>query len=362
VTGRAPESLPAAGERIRRLLVLARIQTAGVTTLTGVFGALANRSQGRPEPIVLAGLFLIGLCAHLHGFITNELADTSVDRLSPDLADKPLVSGAISRRTAWIAAWIPALIAYVVIALVFRNIWLWLLFLVGHLGEYIYNFHGKSFPGSDFFLALWASTFCLFGALAVHLPAPWSPHSWSAWPGPIAPLAWIVALLGGLQIFFNNAIEGGIKDCDHDLTAGARTLAAFVLGARVTAGQLHLPRRFRITALCLKLPALLLAALPLLLPEALHYAPPGRTQIVLHAILTLLALITLGAFLRDQPFDRPRLKRIFSLHEIAVTFLVPLLLLPVAGAAWTWFLVLFPLSWYLLANRLLYGTFLHPRA
>ncbi len=346
---------------LREYLILARIQTAGVTILTGIFGALAASSAAQPTALALAALGVIGLCAHLHGFISNELADQNVDALSGELSAKPLVQGSITRRRAWIAAMLPAVIAYPIIALIFPNVWLWGLFLAGHAGEIVYNFRGKRFPGSDACLALWAFTFCLFGAWSAFLPLPWQTINFWKLPGSLPPLAWIIAALGGLQIFFNNAIEGGMKDCDHDALASARTLASYVLGARVENGRLILPRRFIVFAAALKAPALMLAALPLIFPAALDYPRQQPAQSVLYVLLSSAAVGSFIAFHRQTLFNRTGLKRLFSIHEISVTYLVPLLLWPVAGGAWAAFLCLFPLAWYLAANRTLYGTFLNPQ-
>ena len=49
--------------------------------------------------------------------------------------------------------------------------------------------------------------------------------------GTPTTLAWIVALIGGLQVLFMNLINGTIKDIDHDEEGMANTLA-IRLGAK----------------------------------------------------------------------------------------------------------------------------------
>ncbi|MBN2055633.1 UbiA family prenyltransferase [bacterium] len=334
---------------LRSYLILARIQTAGLTMLTGVFGLLCRSVF---SPLHLLTLGTIGLAAHLHGFIYNEIIDRRCDGASPHVAGKPLASGAFPLNKARLAAWLPAMVAYILIAVVYPNIWMWLLFLAGHLGEKLYNIHGKKVPGLDLGLALWAFTFCLFGYLAPGTPPLWHGPTPIAFPEGISLLCLAIAGLGGLQLLFNNSVEGGIKDCETDRRSGARTLAV-VMGARVRDGVLQPGLPFLGYAWTIKILAIGLAWW-----TWRHFGAPG--SLVPMLALTITALITLARFTLRPRFERRRLKRLFSIHEMATYMFVPLLLQPSIGTTAALGLLFFPIAWFLIFNRSLHGTWLVP--
>jgi hypothetical protein len=72
-------------------------------------------------------------------------------------------------------------------------------------------------------------------------------------------------------------------------------------------------------------------------------------------------LFTLQKFLNQQEFRRDKLKRIFSVHEIATYYVAPIILLQLIGAFAVVFLLLLPLFWYMGLNLILYGRPLEPR-
>ena len=341
---------------VKNILKLLRIQTAGLTALSALFGYLAviNFYDFQFWKFIL--LFLLGLCAHFHGFVSNEIADYKIDRLSEDLKHKPIVGGKISLKLAWLINIIPAIVAYMIFLLVFKNIYLWLIFIFSHICEIIYNFFGKKFPGSDIFLALWGFSFVIIGSFTAQL----SFNNFYEAPR-LLPLPLLIGLLGAFQLFFNNAIEGGIKDCDHDLKGGAKTLVSYVFKAKVIDNKLEIPLSLKKFAIIIKLIPLFLSFSPYLFPSFFHYENKYiKIQIPFHFLLTLVSVFSMMKFLNFKVFDRNKLKRYFSIHEISITFIMPVILLGVTGYFWFFFLMFFPLIWFLSFNYLLYGTLINP--
>ena len=348
---------------MREFFILSRIQTAGLTALTALFGMMAQGEFSSDHCPAIACCFIIGLCAHFHGFITNEILDLPVDRGHSALSAKPLVSGTITIRRAFAYTMIPVIVTYAILALFYLNGPMLLLFFCGHASSLIYNGAGKKFPGLDIFLGIWAFTFCIFGALAPALAyVPFDPTgAFLALPGNIGPFVYIIASLGGLQLLFNNSVEGGIKDAENDLRSGVRSLATRVLGVRVKGGRIYLTAGFRLYAIAVKGLSLLLFFWPLLTPGTFGLpGGPGPLRWALSLILLLAVSGTLLGFLRSGPFDRNRLKRIFSAHEFVTYLMVPLLLSNVLSPGILLFIILFPIAWFVLWNRLLYGTLMNP--
>jgi hypothetical protein len=195
-------------------------------------------------------------------------------------------------------------------------------------------------------LALWIFFFCLFGASVI-------THNYTG-------LVIMVAALGFFQILFNNAIEGGLKDSDHDAKGGAKTLANS-LGVRVIRGKPVIPTPFKIVSYSIKffyvLVILVMINFSLLKISTLM----DYVQLFLIIILLFIIFFTLNKFLNITEFRRNKLKRIFSVHEIATFYLSTLIILQVIGLIWVIGILILPLVWYILLNIVLYGKALEPR-
>ena len=86
---------------IREYLKIARSFNSFLTATAPVMGAIA---MGKFELFHLFILFLIGFFGHTYGFVLNDILDYEIDKLNKELKDRPLVSGAISMKKAWIFA------------------------------------------------------------------------------------------------------------------------------------------------------------------------------------------------------------------------------------------------------------------
>jgi 4-hydroxybenzoate polyprenyltransferase len=341
--------------KARTLLRLARVQTMALTALAPVIGAVvfyaASGSGAWGHWVDLALLFMTGACLHVYGFVLNEWADVEVDRASGDLASKPLVAGEASPRGALAGALVVGMLGYVPLAIVSPSPWPVLLYTASLALGGAYDVWGKRAP-LDAVLAGSLSALLLVGVATC---GGFDPGE--AWH------RWLLALLLGLQFvqnLFQNAIEGGIKDADHDAAAGARTFAA-ITGTRVEAGVYRPTASFLRSALAMKLAqALLLLSLWVLL----YIQSPRPVDVAVSVPLLVFALAvmvrTQGTFLPEGPFDRPRLKRLFSLHEMATYTATIAVLALLVGWAASLLLLALPVAWFLGANVALYGRPLEP--
>jgi 4-hydroxybenzoate polyprenyltransferase len=336
-----------------------RVQTLALTALVPVVGALVfmgSPSAGSPElakdllpELVL--LFMVGAFLHIFGFVLNEWADLEVDRASPDLQGKPLVSGEISPIEAKWTAIVAGVMCFPPLALVTLEPWPHLTLLCTLLVAGAYDLWGKRFP-LDVLLAGSITLLLMVGAQAL-----------GGFDPSYAPHVTLLACVGGLQFLQNlyqNAIEGGIKDADHDASAGARTYAA-LLGVRIGPdGELK-------TGLIFTNSALVMKAIQIVL---LLYTAVEVTDVFSHDISTPLwailvvsiagMIITTSMMLPPVRFDRSRLKRIFSLHELATFAAIVTVFVPLLGEWVGLGLFLLPMAWFMAVNRLLFGGSLEP--
>ncbi|HEC95272.1 MAG TPA: hypothetical protein ENI45_04830 [Thermoplasmatales archaeon] len=78
----------------------------------------------------------------------------------------------------------------------------------------LYDLVSKKFPLMDIFVALGIFFLILYGAATVVKDV----HQ-------ITTIAWIVCILGSIQVLFMQTIAGGMKDIENDFKKGAKTLA-----------------------------------------------------------------------------------------------------------------------------------------
>lgn len=334
--------------RMLDYLKLFRLQTGATTAIAPVIGYLVIASQTHYSICLLEILliFIIGILMHIFEFVLNEYIDVDVDRRAPDLADKPLVKGAISTSAALGVVIISVVLPFILTLLFFFSLWSVILLILAFEFGAIYDIYGKKFAGSDFALALWIFFFCLFGASIVSTN--------------FSNILYLVAALGFFQILFNNAIEGGLKDIDHDAVAGAKTLAN-ALGAKVRNKKTIISNTFKIASYTIKLGHISIIILLVYFGVMAFSTVYDYLQFILVIALLFIMLYTLQKFLTEKIFRRSRLKRIFSIHEIATYFIAPILLLQLLGGMTVLSLLLIPLIWYIGLNLVLYGRPLEPR-
>jgi phosphatidylserine synthase len=173
-------------------------------------------------------------------------------------------------------------------------------------------------------------------------------------------LVYLVCLVYFFQILYNNAVEGGLKDVDHDGIGGAKTLA-LAMGVNVKLEDLKITKSFAGFAYALRFIFLGLLVFLGSQPQLDFWSNKHVFQIIIILFLTMIFLGTLLKFLKNVKFDRGRLKKLFSLHEMTSYFMLIIVLSPLLDIWITLALVLLPAIWYLVFNIFLYGKLLNPR-
>jgi 4-hydroxybenzoate polyprenyltransferase len=328
---------------IQNYLSLLRIQTAAATASAPLLGGLV---MGQRDVMHLAVLFIIGLLVHIFGFVLNEYVDIEIDRKSTDLKKKPLVSGDITKNQALIVVIISILCGYGLIIIFYRSIYPITFFSLAIILGGLYDLYGKRIVGMDFILAGALFFICITGASTISIN--------------FNILVYLVCLVYFFQIAYNNAVEGGLKDVDHDGIGGAKTMA-ISMGVNVRQGLLQITKSFVGFAYCLRFIFLGLLVFIGSQPQLNFWSYKNILHILIILFLTVIYIGTLSRFLKSMKFDRSRLKRLFSLHEMTSYFMVIIVLSTLFDLQITIFLIFLPAIWYLVTNLFLYGKLLEPR-
>lgn len=324
---------------------LFRFAGIGGLAIPPVIGAL---TVGVYDFYSLLILFVIGTFAALYGFILNDFADVEVDKLSKELQGKPLVSGDISKNTALMICVFFILLSFLMIFVLwyketldcFKFGALLCIFFATLLGS-IYNFYGKRIVGSDFLVAISMGFVFLFGALSFGEPNV---------------ITWIIFLLTFNNLLHMNAVEGGIKDADHDPLIGVKNIAS-VSGVKVTSKNIVIPGGFKAFSMGIRLFSMVLVFTPFL-----FY---GYDYFVWQLVLLLLGVFGVLFFsvklLSIKTFDRDKIRKYIGIQSFLRYSLVPVMLISIIEPLLAVLLIILPIGWYIIFTPIMGEKLFKPR-
>jgi 4-hydroxybenzoate polyprenyltransferase len=324
---------------------LFRIPGIGGLAIPPVIGAI---SVGVFDIYKLILLFIIGALASLYGFILNDFADIEVDKLSKDLQGKPLVSGNISSQSALLVCVFFILITFLVTAVLWydQTIDVYkigaVLSLVGAgiLGS-IYDFFGKKFAGSDILVAIAMAFVFLFGALSFGRPTV---------------ITWVIFVLTFNNLLHMNAIEGGIKDSDHDYILGVKNIA-LNSGVKVIDDKITIPNAFKALSLGIRTFTAVLLFIPFIFYGYEYYI----WQIIIMIIAIFGVFFLTIRLISIKKFDRNKIRKFIAGQSFLRYSLVPIMLISIIGLNYSIILIIFPIVWYILFAPLLGEKLFRPR-
>ena len=310
-----------------------RIPGLGGLAIPPVIGALTVNPNIDLFYLIL--LFLIGSLAAIYGFVLNDYVDIEVDKLSNELKGRPLVSGEISQKKAVGICIFCVFFAFLLIFILFYGkviegyifaavISISLALILGS----IYDFHSKDFIGSDFLVAISVSLVFLFGALSIGEPTLFT---------------WIIFILTFNNLLHMNAIEGGIKDAEHDKKYGVKNIA-LKSGVIVSNKNIIIPKKFKALSFGIRLFSSLLIFIPFLFYGISFY--PWQIIILFIAIFIMLYLNL--KLLTIKEFNRNIIKKYISSLSFVRYSLIPIMLISTIGIIYSTILIIIPIGWYII--------------
>ena len=328
---------------LKEYLKLSRSFNAGLTAAAPVLGAVAMKEF---ELTHLSLLFLIGFFGHSYGFTLNDILDLKIDQTSEEIKDRPLVSKKITIRKAWIFALSSVLISFLLATYISWSTGQYFTFIILALSSIsitIYNFISKKYPAMDIFVAGGIFLLILYGASTVSLN--------------LTPLAWLVCILGTLQVLFMQFIAGGLKDIENDFTRGAKTLA-ITMGVRVEKGLIKMPYSFKILAYSIQAVELILLFTAFFV-IFVHRSLYTSIQFAALIFFSILMLFISHQLLNMAYFERKKARKLIGSHFQINYLLVPIMLMTLNP--WAIFLAVIPPFIFVLSNIILHGTLLQPK-
>lgn len=323
----------------------ARLGRIHSSVLSGLAPAIGAMVMGLDELVLILIIFLIGIMTHIFGFTANEVIDLEIDKRSPDLKDKPLVKGTITRSGALTYLASSIILAYILTFIFFYlnpddrtqlELIIPLIFLtISWISIGAYDLVSKSFIGSDVFLALWPFFLVLFGGSIVTLD--------------LTPILFIVAGLAFMQLFIQN-IMAGLKDIDHDRKGGGIS-TPLRFGVKIKSIRMKVPSTFQGYIIGLKFVYLSLVFLPFIM----EWIELDTFQLILIIVPVLLTSYLTYLICSTQRFDRKKIIRYIGGHEILAYIIIPLLLINTINLWHVTILIMLPVIWLRIFLQWMYG-------
>lgn len=333
---------------IREYLKLARSFNAVLTGVSPVMGAIAMENY---DLLMLFLLFLVGFLGHTYGFVLNDIIDKKIDKTSAEISDRPLLSGTISIKKAWIFAIISMIIAFVIAFYIAYDTHIFypiIILIISSILITIYNLTSKKLPGMDVFVTAAVFFLILYGA-SINVDNI----------NNVTKLAWIVCILGAIQVLFMQFIAGGMKDIDNDYKSGAKTIA-IKMGVRVIKGKLIITTSFKILAYAIQLIDLIVVFLPFFIIWNLHNLTILQyTQWSIIAFVGIIMLYISYKLLSMKKFERNKARKYIGSHYMINFTIVPIMLMSLNP--WAGLLMFFPGLGFILSNIILHGTITQPK-
>lgn len=333
--------------KIREYLKLARSFNAVLTGISPVMGAIAMQYYDLTHLILL---FFIGFFGHTYGFVLNDIIDYKIDKDEQKLTDRPLVSGTISLKNAWMFALISLALSLFFALYVSLTTGFYLSFvilIISALFVTLYDLISKKIPLTDIILALGVFLLVLYGA-TTHVSTITQ----------VTSLAWIVCLLGGIQVLYMNIVAGGLKDIENDAQKGAKTLAV-KLGVYVADRKLYVSPSFAVVTYAIQIANLCCVAVPFIIISAFTASPYLPIQGILIALISILMFYFSHKLLSLPQFNRKKVRKYNGLHYYTNFALAPILLMTLTPV--TIILIFFPALGFVLSNLILHKTLLEPK-
>jgi 4-hydroxybenzoate polyprenyltransferase len=333
---------------VREYLKLSRSFNAVLTGVSPVMGAIA---MGQNNILTLFMLFLIGFFGHTYGFVLNDIIDYNIDKTSKEISDRPLVSGTISIKKAWIYAIFSMIISFIIafyLALTTSIYYPIIVLASSAVFVTIYDLISKKIPGMDIILTTSIFFLILYGA------STFVKDIFN-----VTKLALIVCILGSIQVLFMNAIAAGMKDIENDYKRGARTLA-IKMGVRIIDGKLKVPIKFKSLAYGIQLVDILLVLLPFFIVwnvtklSILQYLQWG-----IIIIIGIILFVLSSKLLNMKYFDRKKARGYIGSHYMINFTIVPIMLMTLNP--WAGLIMFLPGLGFILSNIILHGTISQPK-
>lgn len=273
---------------------------------------------------------VFGLLFHAAGYADNNLEDYFHDQKDANKTRFPLGKTLTLARARGFTILLHAALL-VSAALLARSLVPFIGFLAIYCLGLAYNRKSKS---SGFAPLLFALTF-----------SPLAVFSFYSFKGEITGLILAVSSLAFFECLFQNAVSTSVKDIEYDPVSSMKTL-----GVQLVGDKLEFPPSA--VAFSFGLKVLVLIPIVYLFDFSSLFARLASIPFL------AIALVYSVVMLRTGPWERSRRMLVAAVSELGVYYSVVALFAFDLGLFWAFFMVFFPVVWYVALKKVLWGRVL----
>jgi len=317
-------------------LKLLRIHTFSLTGPAIIIGYIL---QGNVNLYYAIAILIYALLFHAFGFLWNNIFDLKYDKLDPAKKHFPLVSGEITLSQARTVAIVGTALTFVYGLFLFsNNIFSFVFFIFAIVFGFAYNITNKIFEHAHIFIALSFSSLVISPFLEF--------HSFN-----YVILAYFV--FSFFTMMFQNQVSGNIKDLEVPQKNLLKNL-----GCRLIDNDMHITKAVLLYALGLRFVVLFSGIVFSIL---LYKDMPLVITLIVFEIVQVIVFKYTIDLLRPGKFDRDKRVQIMSLVEITNYYSLVVIVTIYAGLYVDLFLYLFPILYFIIMNKITWGTVLGPK-
>jgi len=314
---------------LNNYLQLVRIHTASLTIPTVVIGYLL--ATNTPSPLYIFLISIYALLFHAFGFLWNNIFDYQYDKNDPYKRHFPLVNGQISYKRAKYIAITGTSASFVYGLFLFNNNILAITtFILAIFFGFLYNLLNKKFKHAIVYISLSFVMLVMSPYLNFHV------------------LDYKILIYGSFAfatMVFQNGISGFIKD----MRVGQINTLTY-LGTRLEGDKLIVSNYTDIYAYIIRL---VIVMLGIALANNIYTM---FLFIVVQAIVILLSF----KLLQSGVFNRDYRVRLMAIIEIMNYYSLAIIMIGYTSIIWDTFLFAFPILYYILMNKITWGTIIKP--
>jgi len=315
---------------LRQYLQLFRIHTASLTIPAVVIGYLL--ATNNPSPLYIFLISIYALLFHGFGFLWNNIFDLPYDKEDPYKKHFPLVNGSISfEKTKKIAIFGTASTFIYGLLLFNNNIIAIIFFILAILFGFLYNIFNKKYMHAIVYISLSFTFLSLSPFVNFH---------------SLNHVAFGYGTFTFITMVFQNGISGFIKDMKVN-----QKNTLMHLGTYLENDYLHIGA---ITLLYAYVIRFLILVVGILLSKTL-------LTFLLFAVVQLFVIMLTFMMLKEGNFNRDHRVKLMSLIEVLNYYSLAIIMIDYTTWVWVLFLFIFPIIYFVIMNKILWGTTIYPK-
>jgi len=332
----------------KRVLIHSRIHTASLTIPVAMIGYILS---GRVDVLSLTLIAVIALLFHGVGFSWNNIFDYSYDRMDKNKTHFPIISGDIDYKRTVNATIIATVITLLIAIITDGNIISDAMFIVAIVFGFIYNIYNKRTLIATVYISL------SFASIPVYAYFfRWSDllHIIGNAPINYTPLIpTFMFIFSFLTMMFQISVSGYLKDME----VPQKNLLIW-MGGRVQDNVLHSsPLMIAYSIITRLLPVVsVLVFIPLLHFNLIFVI----LFLVLEGVTVYLTIMMLQSVTYDRKRELKRMSMIEIINYFSYVFITASLVTRHIMLQYITFMILFPVIWFIVMNRIMWGTDLYP--